>query len=749
MFARHSDLRSLHAPKPEADRFAPEEQEAATPIQLVLRQKWPILGFAVLVTALVAVVVLQLPPRYTSVASVAVDTRQPRVLGAENIVSSQPLETNMLRTMMESFNSAEMAVEVVRRLNLQRKPEFCEGMAPKPSWDERLAGVANLLRGEKPVQASVTCPVSVEAAALYLLGRVNAFNDNRSYVIRIGVEVKDPGLAADTANAYAEVFIARRRSLGQRLAEEANTALQANAGQLRERMKAAADALERFRTEHGLASLREGTPLAQTVAELNSQTSTVNGELIQKESMVRQLHQLAASNGSASSSTLALASPLIQRLLERQAQLAATQSQLRSSLGNMHPDVQAVGAQLGRLSQQIRFEIGKVVEAATGEVAALRTHQASLVQTLRELQGRLGEQANAESRLRELERDANFTRDLYQSSLTRLTEINVERGFQGADARLAAEALPPDLPSFPRFNMLVAGAFVASIGAGSALTLLRSLTSGVLRSSNDLERQLGLRMLGLFPRPAQHHMAPHDVVLDQPWSMEAEATHATLATLIGPYLERNGPMGRVVMVTSALPGEGKTSLSLALGRTAVQSGLSAIVIDCDLRRPSVEGMVGPAQNEERRQALAENGIAALFDRPDLDNRSNLLVMPVRGTVQNPRSALTLSGLPQVLRRLRMHYDIIILDTPPTLAVADSCNLGPLADDAVVVVNWRHTPRAAVADSVKALRRSGVNLAGAVFSKVDLRRYARTDAEGHRYARAYRQYYHQGPPPARQ
>jgi len=458
--------------------------------------------------------------------------------------------------------------------------------------------------------------------------------------------------------------------------------------------------VEEHRARYGLDLLRGETLTGLSLQDLNSQLSTVTGELAARRAALDQVNQVY-------------------------------QAQLQARLGKAHPDEAE--------HQQMRDEARKGLVALSLEVQTQEARQASLQNQVRALQGQLAEQGQAEVRLRDLEREATLTRDLYSTLLTRLTQIQAEQSLQVADVRLAVEAQVPEYPFAPRTKMILAGVFLVSLGTGTMLAVARDLLSRIFSDSEQVEEETGVPVLGFFPMPSRGQ-EPQTMVVQSPNSIEAEAVHSVLSSLTGRHFDRPGARGQVIMVTSALPNEGKTSFCVALGRAAANSGFKALVVDCDLRRPSLARVVGLPRDTAVRQPVAEfEQKTALFGEPIVDQRSGLHVLPTVGPIANPHKALASSRLPAIVTRLRAYYDLIIIDTPPVLAVSDAVNLTRLADDVLLVVSWRKASRTAVVAALKALNRNGGLATSIVLSKVDLPRYVRGFDADTSMARSYAGY----------
>ncbi len=725
------------------ERFdLPGMKGGVTPLQIAVRHRWGILVFAVLVTALVGLAVRQLPVRYTAGASVMIDPRQPRVSSGESLLPSQIVDLDLLRTYMEALRSPSLVLNVVQQLKLTTVPEYC---APPRGWGDRLSDllVKPFTRAGGGVGGAASCRTSVEAAAKRLTPSLSFSNDGRSYVIAISAVAGGPDLAASIANAYANAFIARRRQQQAVLTDQADVWLRTHLARLRADVLTADNAAQQQRQGGQLTSLRGQTLLGQSLSEMNSQLIVASSELAQKRSTLLELEEASRSGIGADASAPVLASPIIQGLLEREGTLAAAQAEFQTRLGSANNELIANAAQLARVRVQLRVEINKAVASVRGEVDALEARCTSLQGSVQDLQLQVGKQGIADIRLQDLERDAASARSRYDEAALRLEQIHVEAAMQRADVQLVVEASAPEFPSFPRVRMIVTGTFLAMLGVGAVLAHGMELLSRVFKTPEQVEEQTGVRVLGLFPRLLSARNKPQGALAADPNLREAEALQAVFAGLIGGRHHDEAAGGRVLMVTSALPGEGKTSFSVALGRAAAARGLAVVVVDCDLRCSSMRSHFPPS----RQQAMTAAPDLARLAEPNaefadlvIDPVGGLHVLVTRAPSDNPHAILASAGLPRALEQLRATYDVVIIDTPPVLAVPDVLAVAPMADDVVMLVRWRHSPRAAVNAALRALRRGHIQVNGIVLSKVDLRRLARANTDSSYYAKLYPSYH---------
>ncbi len=697
-----------------------------SPLQTAWRHRYAIVLFAFAMAALMYGALKLVKPTYVSTASVVLDASQLQVMNSQNQLFSAPtLGAELMRSEMEILNSTTLARQVVDRLNLSPLHDFqlCTGGT----------GLLDTLGAKIGFPGPQTCKPDAEHAALQLLGPVMAFsNDQKSYVVKLAATTHDPVLSARIANTYAEVYFDWRRDRRSVKADEADGWLSTYLAGLHARMESANAAVETYRQSHHLVPVSPTLPGAapQTVVtdsltQLNQQLNTTDAELAQAEATLDQ------SRAGVSSAT-ALASPMVQNLLERRAEASALLEELRARYGDEHPKVLSAAAQVRRLDAQIGPEVQRSVASLNGQVRALNARHAMLEREVDVLQNRVAGQSQADVGLDELTRDAATENTLYSSMLQRMKEIDAERHIQLSDAEIAVRAIPSAVPAYPHKAMMVAGAFLASLGIGAGLAFARETNVRRFRDVRQIEGEIGVPVLGAFAR-VPRGTTPRELVLDMPLAAETEMLNSILARL---ETRARPEGGRVMMVTSALPSEGKSSFGLSLGRIAALAGVRTILLDGDLRRSSLRGMIDAAH-----QAGPSEGRAVTIERKvHVDQRSGLAMMSLASVLGDARRIIAANGLDPLLDGLRDRYDLIIMDTPPVLAVPDTCSLVPFADDVVLMVDWTATPREAVRAAIAELRRARARVTGIVLSKLGLKAYAAIAQSPVYDIRRYRDYF---------
>lgn len=701
---------------------ADQEVELIEVLKVLRRRKNIIFTCMAMVTAVATAVVFQIVPRYTAQSEVMIEARKTQVVDLQAVLSGLPADTAVIRSEVEVLKSPVIAEQVVRKLDLTAVPEFNLRLQ-KPSvlsriqdFAESVVGRITPFLGMGGRQGPTIADDRELAAARILMRRTDIVNDGRSYVLKIRVESESPQLATSLANAYAEAYLQGQLEAKFEAVRRANTWLNEHLTDLREKVEVTDRAVQVFKAQHNLMESKGETVTVQQLSELNTQLVIAGADLAQKESNLRQIQDQLRSGGVAAAAQV-LASPLIQRLREQETDLLQQEAQLAAKYKPAHPAMINIKAQERDLLQKIEDEINKIVRGMAGEVAAARAKEASLRESLRQLEKSTALQGETQVQLRQLEREAESNRTLYENFLNRFKQTSAQEDIQQADARLMSPARAPTIPSYPQKTLLIALSFGGSIWIGILAAFAAERLDHGFRTSDQFERLARIPVLGLVP-DEDTGQPPIDTIVRQPICPYSEAIR-TIRTALR-YSRVDDPP-KVVMVTSSLPAEGKSVFSVSLARSVARSGGRALVIDCDLRRPSLAKLL---------KVDPKPGILALFEEGTsldavicVEEFSGMHYIPSTAGTPNPQDLLGSKHMASLINSLRSQYDLIVLDTPPILAVSDALILSHLVDTALFLVRWGKTPRPVVLGAFKSFQANGANLAGAVLTRVNFRRHA--------------------------
>lgn len=697
--------------------------------EVLWRRKGTIFVVSLLVLAMAIPLILQIPPRYETRSLVLVDTRKNMLSDLQAIASGAQSDAIEVRTQVDILRSFALAEQVATRIDLIREPEFADAIANKPTGIGALIAAAEAFLGYvRPPAPPMTDSQKIRAATNLLLGdKVSVVNDGRSYVIAIVAKTQDPELSARIANTFARVYLDFNRELKDRAVTRTNAWLDERMAPLQQKLRNAEREVANFREAHGLigdgasgaGGERQGTVIAQQLAQLNTQMIQATADRVQKEAALDDIKRALAGGGDIFSIPAVVASPVIQRLRAQEAEVGARLASLGLTQSSASPSLMAARAEQKDIHARILQEAQKVTASMQNEASAARIREAALKAGLNTLQAQVAEQGKSEIRLHELQGEADAARSVYVDYLNRAEHTTNERDIQQPDAELISLASVPLSQSPPTTRQYLFVALLAAGLAGVIAGLIRDRLEPGFRTAEQLEIETGLAALGFLPRARRRKAA---LAMDGRDIAYVEAMSNVRSVLQCAEVAGHP---RVILVTSAVPKEGKTFFALSMARSFALAGGRSLLIDCDLRRPSVATTVGIAAEPGMRslgETSTSGDIAPLAGIDQLIQRDNASQLDIITAADAPGSAPTMVSSDQ-LRALvdeaRSRYDLVVIDSPPVLAFVDARVLSQIADSTVLVVRWRKTPRAMVRSAIKALRTYNGRLAGAVITQVNM------------------------------
>lgn len=706
-------------------------------LRVLWRRRLLVLSVAGIAAASTWVLLKQITPIYSGNASVMIDSRKTRVLDLKEVITtSQPQLTTVLSE-VEVIRSRNVAERVATALNLYEDPEFNPSLRPPATGlaayiKEAREWVSSLTSTPRPELSAEEKEKAIRAGVVSaLLGATSAAPVPQSMVINVSVRSQDPAKAALLTNTLTEQYVLDQLNSKFEATRSASTWLSARLEDLRASVAQAERAVSQYKASTGLIDSKGTLPTQQQLAELNSQLIQTQGRRAELQARVARLETIIRGGGGGDE---LIDSGLIQRLREQEATLLREISDMATRYGDKHPKMIKGTAELAELRTKINVEMSKVNQGVRNEYTVIRAREQALEDRIKQLEATIVGQNRSEVQLRELEREAQATRTLYENFLNRFKETSEQEQVQQPDARIISKAVTPGAPAFPRKGLILAGMTAIGLLIGTLLALLLERLENTFRSREDLESIIGLPAIGMIPfiekKPVANYM------IDRPTSAFAEALRGLW---IGLSQNDSGVAPQVLAITSSFPSEGKSLTALSLARTVSQLGKKVILIDCDLRRSAVAGLLNVRPAFSLEDVLT--GRIGVDGAVITDSATPLTILPARNMDRAPLDLLNSLAMENLLAGLRQTYDLVVLDCPPVIPVAEAQVLGRLADRTVFCVLWDKTPREAVGSAVRQLRDVQVNLAGAILTQVHLKkqsRYGYGDI-GHYYGR-YKGYY---------
>ncbi len=688
--------------------------------RVFLARRWTIIGTVVVSTTLALLVLLQMTPIYSASTLIMVGQRENKVLDPEAFVAGLTTDTATIENQIQILRSWSLAERVVTKLNLARDPEFSTGRAQR-SWLAYLNPLTWFVSDdEKLPPGAAQAAKTVDPTLLKrFASKMTVAAQGRSSVIKVSFDSPDREKAALIANAIADQYIVDQLETKFEAAKRATDWLNERLGQLAEQVRASESAVEQYKAEHDISDGKDGNTLAtEQLSEINGQIVLARSNLAEQEAKFKQVNALYKSGGGVDSIAAVINSPLISALRGQQAEILRKEAELATKYGDRHPQMIALRDEKKNLDAKIDEEVKRIIRNLSNEASVARARLNSLESSLHEIQGTATVQGKASIQLRALEREAQSNRTLYETFQNRFKAAEDKEQIQAPDARPIQKASVPGEPSFPNKPLIMGVTLFGSGVFGMLLALMMERLDNGFRTGIEVERLLRTPNLGVVPLvKGAKHIA--DRIIQKPLSAFSESVRSVHAGLQLSNVDRPP---KVVVVTSSVPNEGKTSIAVSLGRLAAKGGSRVILIDGDLRHPSVGAEFSPRKPEAGLvEVLAgKRDLAAVLHR---DPISPLEFVPVAAPPSSPADLISSLAMKNLIDVLRQHYDLIILDAAPVLPVSDTRLLARLADKVVYVIHWDSTPREAVLYGVKLLRESNADIAGTVLNQADLRRHA--------------------------
>jgi len=709
-----------------------------------LRRNWRILfGTVVLVTGLTMLVLFQLTPRFMSTVVLVMEPPKSKVAGIESVYTTGQLTLEALQSERQIIRSRTVARKVVERLELAKDPEFNPALREASLFAGAEAWISSLIGSKETDTMSAEAKQALARVRLTdaLLTVLTVEAIPRSNLLDVSVTSPDAEKATKIANSVAEVYLVEQVAAKFREAERATVWLRERIAKLRAATEKADSAVEAYRAKFGLIRGTDDKEITNSqIAQLSTQLINARTKRAAEEARLAQIEKLLKSRRGVDSATAVLTSPIIQRLSERETELIGRLAEQSAVFGPKHPKILAIRAEMGDLRRKIYLEVRKIVNRVRGEVAVARAHETALRQKLTELEGKVGVSNQKSVRLHALEREAKANRALLENVLARHKEALAQQGIQNANVRIVSYASVPVSPYFPKKRLLAGLAFFASLVVGIGLIALRESLDAVFRSASQVEAMTGVPVLDLVPEVksrkfTRSQFAKH--IQENPLSHFSEALRGVFLGLLTSNVDRPP---KAVLVTSSTPEEGKSLLACALTEIVVASGpKNAVIVDCDLRRPSLHDYFEIARSPGLVEYLS--GAAELADVVHHIGDKGLHVITAGRQVSNPSAVLASDRMKELLKRLRESYDTLIIDSAPVGPTNDARILGSWVDSILFAVHWGKTRRETAAAAIKKLQASGLHVAGIVLNRVDYKKHAFYDYSAYDgRSRSYAKYY---------
>jgi capsular exopolysaccharide synthesis family protein len=715
-----------------------EEKHIRDYVRILYKRRWIAIPAFLVVFVTMTVNAMRETPLYQGRSQLLIEKDAPNVATLDQMFQSQEgwFNDEFYQTQHRILQSRSLAKRTIDQMKLWDAPRLGNGPIPQGSisptgmmWsavDGAIALVKRPFAGsaeaapENPAPAPEPVPGNETVAQS---GRIDEFLGGLSIVpvrntriVEIRYTSTDPVFAAEAANAVTAAYIQQNMEFKANTSKEAGDFL---SGRLAEQRKAVEDserALQAFKEKNGAVSIADGTSsiVTQRLNDLNAALIKAKTERITKESLYNQLKSMQ-SLGTLDTFPAVLANDYIQGLKTNLAALQREQAQVKERYGPNHPQWTKIESAVQTANAKLTAEIGKVVEGVNSEYRAALAQEQSLQGALNAQKGEALGQNKMSVTYQVLQREADSNREIYESLLSRTKETGISGERRATNVRVVDRAEVPRGAISPNVRRDMTLAFLAALVCGVGLAFGFEHLDNRIKTPQELKASLGIAFLGMVPRIGGEKDAPANPLLNTGVPQNFAEAFKTVRTNVLFSSAEDGM--RSLVVTSAGPGEGKSVVASNLAIAMAQASQRVLLIDADMRRPRVHEIFGISQEPGLSNVLAGNAKTSEGIRKT--TTAGLWLMPAGHIPPNPAELLGSKRYGDFIASLGVHFDWVIIDTPPVMVVADGSICANQATGVVFVVGADHTSRQAARAAVEQLDAANAHLVGSVLNRVDL------------------------------
>lgn len=694
------------------------------------RRQWRIVALSAAVFLALGLAYLMIAvPKFTASTDILIDQSNSRILYQNSPLNGMGEDEGWITSQVELIYSDKIKLAVVDKLKLADNTDFVEGPGgPMQVVRDILGFFTGIFGGGGNENAVAERELLRLQAAEQLQKNLYVQRVKRTYVLNVQFTWSDPQLAAKIARAFAEAYIADQVNAKYDANREAGIWMQTRLNELRQKALETDQVVQKYRSENGLISANGLLVSEQQLAEINSQLILARSERATAEAKLKRIETIINNNDTNAAVLESMSSPVIADIRKKYVDASKREAEIARESGPDHYKAQQLRKDMAEYQALAFGELRRIAESYRSDYQVAKAREDSLSTSVSSATGVSAVANSTLVQLRELEREANTYRDLYQTFLTRYQDSLQQQSFPVTEARVITQASVPANPSRPKKPMVLILATMLGLALGLALATLQEFLDRFFRTGEQVDEELGLEYLGAVPLVSgkgsgngEAAAASADVrsfVVNHPMSLFAETLRSAR---IAADLALGRDKAKVIGVTSVVPGEGKSTVAVNFARLLAHQKRRVLLIDADLRHPDLTGALA---------RIAEKGLVeAVVDKtPWMDlllyeEASGLAMLPavVRSRVPHTSELLASSGMRHLLKEAVEKFEYIILDLPPLSPLVDARAIAPYIDGFLCVIEWGKTPRGAVRNKLKAEPSIYQKCLGVVLNKADMQK----------------------------
>jgi len=697
-------------------------------LRILIKRKWVVLASVAAIFTVIGIATLRSTPIYDASGSIAINKLDPAMMSFKDASGNGGVDyydPTDLDTEVRILRSDLLALQVIKQLNLDKRAEFGGNGQPSSSG---LGLTTDVLQ---PDSARISSLLGSFKGNL----RVSLIPNTR--IIEIHYVSADKDLAPRVVNTLADTYVEQNFKTRFESTMQASDWLSKQLVDLQMKVETSQEALVKYQKKHEILGIDEKQNIITAkLDELNKELTSAESARMEKESIYRLVQSgdqdtaaAAATGADTGLGNVSASSSLLQKLREQEADLKIQVAQLSTQFGPSYPKVAQLNSQLKEVNAQILLEMKKVVSRVRSDYLTAQQRESMLRAALEKQKQEANQLNESAIEYSQLKRDVETYRTLYEGLMQKLKEAGVTAGLRSNNIRTVDRARVPTAPSEPNIPRNLAFALALGLTTGIGLAFLLEGIDNTVRTPEQAQAISALPSLGMIPLGSKNGTestrkrlsvtsskeAVELVTQSRPQSQMAESYRALRTSLL---LTSLGAPPKVILVTSALPQEGKTTTSINCAIVLAQKGTRVLLIDADLRRPGIHKTlgIGPRTGLSNvltgsttlSQAVVRSGVLP-----------TLFVLPAGTPPPNPAELLASSNMKDVLAELSEQYDHIVVDTPPTLSVTDAVVMSTRADAVVLVIRSGQTTKQALRRARDILMQVNARVCGVLLNAVDL------------------------------
>ena len=732
-------------------------------IGIVRRQYAVMLFVGVLTTAVALIYVVTATPRFVAVATMFIDRGKVQPFAQQQILIDNPIDSGAIESQLQILKSETIALSVINNLHLTDDPEFGGSM------DKSTGTIFGLFSGLFHSKDKSSSSDLSRNALEGFKQRLNATRLGMSFVIEISFISNKPERAAQIANAIVEAYINDQLEAKYEITRRANDWLQGRLGELQRQSSTSDHAVADFKAKNNLVNVGNGQSAdEQQISQLNTQLLEASAQTSTAQARLDRIAQIIKAAGDINDHTTGtvadtLNNPIINQLRTRYLELVNRETDLSARVGSNHLAVINMQRQIREIKSSILDELKRISETYKSDFEIAKQRQSDVEKRLARAVSDSHSASQAQGALNELESKARAYHSLYDNLLQRYTELSQQESLPTTEARFVTRASPPQDKAYPKTRLILAGALFAGLALGFGVGFLREMLDSVFRTTKQVVAALHTNCLAVIPLAEKTPANSSPAVLEQKLQLEPAGRRTIIRRSSVMWTVNDTPLSRfaeavravklavdlsvaekskVIGITSAIPNEGKSTVSANLALLMAQVGARVLLVDGDLRNPSLSRALAPGAKCGIFDVIS--GKSSLEEVVWTDPSTNLTFLPAATPFRLAHSNEFFSNdLTKVFfKGLRQSYDYIIVDLSPLVPVIDVRATRGLVDAYVLVVEWGRTKIKLVEHALSEAENVYEDLLGVVLNKANMDTVHRYDGhlEGYYRNKHFARYY---------